>query len=227
MRGTPAHRTGLLGELECTNSFRSESRANAHGQLKREMRALGSVLLLSAEKSRVRAGSAPAVDRALLAEAMSAAVTADPRVEVARVEVEGLPHGPAVIATGPLTSDALSESICRAVGDEGLAFFDAIGPIAHRDSPDDDIVFAAGRFGESRDYLNCPFPKAKYGALIAALRLADLHEGYDWDTAPYFEACLPIEVLAARGEGTLRFEPMKPISLVDPRTGRRPWASNR
>lgn len=224
VRGTPAHRTGLLGELVCTNSFKSESPANAHGQLKREMRALGSVLLRSAENSRVPAGSALAVDRALFAEAMSAAVTADPRVEVARGEIEGLPHGPAVIATGPLTSDALSASIRRAVGDEGLAFFDAIAPIVHRDSLDDDIVFAAGRFEESRDYLNCPLSKAEYGALITALRLADLHESHDWDTAPYFEACLPIEVLAARGEDTLRFGPMKPIGLVDPRTGRRPWA---
>ena len=224
VRGTPAHRTELLGELVCTNSFKSESPTNAHGQLKREMRALGSVLLRSAEESRVPAGSALAVDRALFAEAMSTRVTEDPCVEVVRAEVEKLPHGPAVIATGPLTSDALSASIRGVLGDEGLAFFDAIAPVVHRESLDDDIVFAAGRFEESRDYLNCPLSKGEYGALVPALRSAEVHEAHDWDAAPYFEGCLPVEVLAARGEDTLRFGPMKPIGLIDLRTGRRPWA---
>jgi methylenetetrahydrofolate--tRNA-(uracil-5-)-methyltransferase len=224
VRSTPAHRTDRLGELVCTNSFKSEDPANAHGQLKREMRALGSLLLASADATRVAAGSALAVDRALFAEAMSAAVERHPMIEVVREETTELPAGPAVIATGPLTSDALSASIRAALGDDGLAFFDAIAPVVHRDSIDESIVFEAGRFGESGDYLNCPMSKPEYDAFIAAVRAADVYEGHDWEAVPYFEGCLPIEVMAARGEETLRFGPMKPIGLTDPRTGRRPWA---
>ena len=224
VRGTPAHQTDALGELVCTNSFKSEDPANAHGQLKREMRALGSVLLASADQARVPAGSALAVDRRLFGEAMTAAVSSHPLVQVAREEVTRLPDGPAVVATGPLTSDALSASIGEALGDGGLAFFDAIAPIVHRDSVDESVVFQAGRFGEDADYLNCPMSREDYEAFIAALRAADVHEGHDWDAVPYFEGCLPIEVMASRGADTLRFGPMKPIGLVDPRTGRRPWA---
>ena len=224
VRETPAHRTDRLGELVCTNSFKSEDPVNAHGQLKREMRALGSVLLRAADQARVPAGSALAVDRALFAEAMSAAVAAHPAIEVVRDEVTELPGSPAVVATGPLTSDALSASIRATLGDDGLAFYDAIAPIVHRDSLDEAVVFAAGRFDESPDYLNCPLSRDEYKAFIGELRAADVHEGHDWDAVPYFEGCLPIEVMAARGEETLRFGPMKPIGLVDPGTGRRPWA---
>jgi len=224
VRSTPAHRTELLGELVCTNSFKSEDPGNAHGQLKREMRALGSLLLSSADRARVPAGSALAVDRHLFAEAMTAAVAAHPRIDVAREEVTDLPDGPAVLATGPLTSDALSRAIQQALGDEGLAFYDAIAPIVHRDSLDESVVFEAGRFGEDDDYLNCPMTRAEYQRFMGALREGDVHEGHDWDAVPYFEGCLPIEVMAARGEDTPRFGPMKPIGLVDPRTGRRPWA---
>lgn len=224
VKTTPAHRTGDLGELVCTNSFKSEDPANAHGQLKREMRALGSVLLRSADAARVPAGSALAVDRALFADAMTRAVASEPLIEVVREEVRGLPPGPAVIATGPLTSDALSEAIRAALGDGGLSFYDAIAPIVHRDSLDEGIVFAAGRFGEDADYLNCPMDRDEYHAFIEALTAADVHEGHDWDSVPYFEGCLPIEVMASRGPDTLRFGPMKPIGLEDPRTGRRPWA---
>lgn len=224
VRATPAHQTDHLGELVCTNSFKSEDPANAHGQLKREMRALGSVLLASAERARVPAGSALAVDRLLFAQAMSQAVADHPLVEVVREEATGLPDGPAVVATGPLTSDALSSAIAGELGDGGLAFFDAIAPIVHRDSLDEGVVFQAGRFGEDADYLNCPMSRDEYEAFIAALREADVHQGHDWDAVPYFEGCLPIEVMAARGADTLRFGPMKPIGLTDPRTGRRPWA---
>jgi methylenetetrahydrofolate--tRNA-(uracil-5-)-methyltransferase len=224
VRPTPAHQTDALGELVCTNSFKSEDPANAHGQLKREMRALGSVLLASADQARVPAGSALAVDRGLFGEAMTAAVSSHPLVQVVREELTRLPEGPAVVATGPLTSDALSASIGEALGDGGLAFFDAIAPIVHRDSVDEAVVFEAGRFGEDADYLNCPMSREEYEAFVAALRGADVHEGHDWDAVPYFEGCLPIEVMAARGAETLRFGPMKPIGLVDPRTGRRPWA---
>jgi methylenetetrahydrofolate--tRNA-(uracil-5-)-methyltransferase len=223
-RRTPAHQTDALGELVCTNSFKSEDPANAHGQLKREMRALGSILLASADRSRVPAGSALAVDRGLFAAAMTEAVESLDLVEVSRRECTALPEGPAIIATGPLTSDGLSAAIRTALGDDGLAFFDAIAPIVHRDSLDDSIVFAAGRFGEDADYLNCPMNREEYEAFVSELQAADVHEGHDWDAVPYFEGCLPIEVMASRGVDTLRFGPMKPIGLTDPRTGRRPWA---
>jgi len=224
LRSTEAHRSDRLGELVCTNSFKSEAPANAHGQLKREMRALGSVLLDCADRARVPAGSALAVDRSLFADAMTAAVAAEPGVEVVREECASLPQGAAIIATGPLTSEALSRSIATALGDGGLAFFDAIAPIVHRESIDESIVFAAGRFDEDADYLNCPMSRVEYEAFVEALRGGEAHEGHDWDEVPYFEGCLPVEVMASRGVDTLRFGPMKPIGLTDPRTGRRPWA---
>ena len=224
VRTTEAHQTDHLGELVCTNSFKSEAPENAHGQLKREMRMLGSVLLRSADVSRVAAGSALAVDRALFAEAMSRAVEDELLIEVVREECTDLPAGPAIIATGPLTSGALYQAIEGALGDGGLAFFDAIAPIIERDSLDDSIVFAAGRFDEDADYLNCPMSREEYDTFIGALNGGQAHEGHDWDNVPYFEGCLPVEVMASRGHDTLRFGPMKPIGLTDPRTGERPWA---
>ena len=224
VRGTEAHQTDNLGELVCTNSFKSEGPANAHGQLKREMRALGSLLLRSADQSRVAAGSALAVDRGLFSQAMTDAVEAEPLVEVVREECTRLPEGPAIIATGPLTSDALSRAIQECLGDGGLAFFDAIAPIVHRDSLDESVVFEAGRFDEDSDYLNCPMSEPEYVAFIEALNEGESPEGHDWDVVPYFEGCLPVEVMASRGLDTLRFGPMKPIGLTDPRTGERPWA---
>jgi len=221
---TPAHATDLLGELVCTNSFKSEDPANAHGQLKREMRALGSILLDCADEARVAAGSALAVDRHMFAGAMTAAVAAEPRIEVVRGECGEAPQGPTVIATGPLTSDALGASIRSLLGDDGLAFFDAIAPIVHREGLDESVIFAGGRFDEDADYLNCPMSREEYEAFVAALRAGESHEGHDWDSVPYFEGCLPIEVMATRGVDTLRFGPMKPIGLTDPRTGKRPWA---
>jgi len=224
VRGTPAHQTDRLGELVCSNSFKSEDPANAHGQLKREMRVLGSVVLASADEAQVPAGSALAVDRALFGDAMTAAVEAEAAIEVVREEIGELPEGPAIIATGPLTSDALSTAIQGALGDDGLAFFDAIAPIVHRDSLDDSIVFEAGRFGEDADYLNCPMNQEEYDAFMQALIEGEAHEGHDWEAVPYFEGCLPVEVMGGRGHDTLRFGPMKPIGLQDPRTGQRPWA---
>ncbi len=224
IRTTAAHQSDALGELVCTNSFKSEDPSNAHGQLKREMRALGSVLLASADRTRVAAGSALAVDRHLFGAAMTEAVESSPEIELVRGEGTGLPHGPAVVATGPLTSDALSQAIEAELGEGGLSFYDAIAPIVHREGLDDSVVFAAGRFSEESDYLNCPMDREQYQGFIAALKAADVHEGHDWDAVPYFEGCLPVEVMAARGEDTLRFGPMKPIGLTDPRTGARPWA---
>jgi methylenetetrahydrofolate--tRNA-(uracil-5-)-methyltransferase len=221
---TPAHQTDSLAELVCTNSFKSEDPTNAHGQLKREMRTLGSVLLEAADVARVPAGSALAVDRLLFAAAMTRSVEEHPNIQLAREEVREIPNSPAIIATGPLTSDALSLSIKAALGQDSLAFYDSVAPIVHGDSLDRSIVFAAGRFDEDDDYLNCPMSRDEYQAFIAALRAADVYPGHDWENVPYFEGCLPIEVMAARGEDTLRFGPMKPIGLTDPRTGRRPWA---
>jgi len=226
LRGTPAHQTDHLGELVCTNSFKSEDPANAHGQLKREMRALGSVLLTSADRARVPAGSALAVDRRLFSEAMTRAVAEHPRIQLAREEVTGLPDGPAVVATGPLTSDALTSSIRHALGDDGLAFYDAIAPIVATESLDHDALYALSRWGkgEGDDYLNAAMDAPTYDAFITALTEADQHAGHDFDSVPYFEGCLPIEEMARRGRETLRFGPMKPVGLPDPRTGRDPHA---
>ena len=222
LRTTPAHETELLGELVCSNSFKSEDPSNAHGQLKREMVALGSLLLSSAELARVAAGSALAVDRGLFATGMTAAVDGHANIELVRRECTALPEVPAIIATGPLTSDALSEAIHDRLGEDGLAFFDAIAPIVHRESLDEGVVFEAGRFEESGDYLNCPMTRDEYERFVEELIRGDVYEGgHEWDQVPYFEGCLPIEVMANRGVDTLRFGPMKPIGLEDPRTGKR------
>ncbi len=223
-RHTPAHQTGDLAELVCTNSLKSEDPSTAHGQLKREMAALGSVLLEAANESRVPAGAALAVDRSLFARAMTRAVESEPGIEVVREEMAAIPEGPAVIATGPLTSDGLSRAIQEVVGEEALAFYDAIAPIVEGDSLDQDVVFAQGRWDQDPDYLNCPFTREEYEVFVDAVAHAEVHEGPDWDNVPYFEGCLPIEEMVARGRETLRFGPMKPIGLTDPRTGKRPYA---
>ncbi len=224
VRETPAHQTGDLGELVCTNSFKSEDPSNAHGQLKREMEAMGSILLAAAGKTRVPAGGALAVDRNLFSAAMTHAVESEPRVELVRREAAAIPEGPVIIATGPLTSDRLSRAIREEVGEEALAFYDAIAPIVDGDSLDRDIVFAQGRWDQDPDYLNCPFTQEEYEAFVDAIADAEVHDGPDWDRVPYFEGCLPIEEMVSRGRETLRFGPMKPIGLTDPRTGRRPYA---
>lgn len=223
-RGTAAHQGDGLGELVCTNSLKSQDPANAHGQLKREMRSLGSILLSVADATKVAAGAALAVDRRLFSEGMTRAVEAHPRIQITREECLTLPDGPAIIATGPLTSDTLATSIRRELGDDGLAFYDAIAPILDRESLDESVVFEAGRFDEEADYLNCPMTEEEYVSFIGALLEGEVHEGPDWDVVPYFEGCLPIEVMASRGVQTLAFGPMKPIGLIDPRTGERPHA---
>jgi methylenetetrahydrofolate--tRNA-(uracil-5-)-methyltransferase len=224
-RATPAHRSAALGELVCTNSFKSEDPANAHGQLKREMSALGSVLLEAAAEARVPAGAALAVDRDLFSAAMTRRVEAEARITVERSEVTALPDGPAVVASGPLTSDALASAIQAQLGEEALAFFDAIAPIVDGTSIDLRVAFPQGRWDQDPDYLNCPMTDDEYRSFVDAVVAADVHEGgHDWDKVPYFEGCLPIEVLASRGPETLRFGPMKPLGLRDPRTGKRPHA---
>ena len=226
VRSTPAHQTEHLAELVCTNSFKSEDLGNAHGLLKAEMRELGSVLLDVADRARVPAGTALAVDRGAFAAEMTARIASHPRIRVERREAERLPAGPAVVATGPLTSNALAADIGGVLGDDGLAFYDSIAPIVAHESIDADRVFFASRRdkGGQDDYLNCPLSRDEYESFIAALRAADVYPGHDWENIPYFEGCLPIEVMAERGADTLRFGPMKPIGLRDPRTGYRPWA---
>jgi methylenetetrahydrofolate--tRNA-(uracil-5-)-methyltransferase len=226
VRATPAHQTADLAELVCTNSFKSEDCGNAHGLLKAEMRDLGSILLGTADAVRVPAGQALAVDRDLFARGMTARMEAHPRITVERAEFTRLPESPAVIATGPLTSEALSTEIARLLGDDGLAFYDSIAPIISHESIDLDIAFYASRWGKGGedDYLNCPMTREEYDGFISALREADIYPGHDWENIPYFEGCLPIEVMAERGPDTLRFGPMKPVGLRDPRTDRRPWA---
>jgi methylenetetrahydrofolate--tRNA-(uracil-5-)-methyltransferase len=226
VRGTPAHQTADLAELVCTNSFKSEDPSNAHGLLKAEMRELGSVLLAAADEARVPAGQALAVDRELFAGAMTRRMEAHPHITVERAELADLPDEPAVIATGPLTSDALASSIAGLLGDAGLAFYDSIAPIISDESIDRSVAFYASRWdkGGAGDYLNCPMDRDAYETFIRELRAADVYAGHDWENVPYFEGCLPIEVMAERGADTLRFGPMKPVGLRDPRTGRRPWA---
>jgi methylenetetrahydrofolate--tRNA-(uracil-5-)-methyltransferase len=221
VRSTPAHQTDGLGELVCTNSFKSEDTSNAHGLLKAEMRALGSVLLASADASRVPAGTALAVDREVFSRRMTEAMESHPGIRLERREVTGLPEGPTVMATGPLTSDTLTAEIRALLGDEGLAFYDSIAPILSADSVDMEVAWLASRWGkgEGDDYLNCPMTREQYDAFIAELRAADVYPGHDWEAIPYFEGCLPIEVMAERGPETLRFGPMRPIGLPDPRTG--------
>lgn len=223
---TPAHETDKLGELVCSNSFKSEELTNAHGLLKAELRELGSLLLSVAVDVRVRAGAALAVDRCLFAEKVSAYISAHPGIEVRRQEVTELPDPPAIIATGPLTSDALSRSIGERLGADGLYFFDAISPIVSADSIDVSRSYRASRYGKGRDdaYINCPLTRQEYDTFYDALVGAEIYRPHDWDSVPYFEGCLPIEVMAARGRDALRFGPLKPVGLKDPRSGRIPYA---
>lgn len=227
VRGTPAHKTDRLAELVCSNTFKSTETSNAHGLLKAEMRLLGSIILEAADQARVPGGSALTVDRDVFSAAVHDRVTAHPRITVVREEMTDLPS-PGIVATGPLTSDSLAAAIRGRLGIESLAFYDAIAPIVSRESIDDSIVFRASRYGketmESADeegaYLNCPFTREQYEAFIDAVVAADQHHGHEFDEVPYFEGCMPAEEMAKRGRETLRFGPMKPVGLRDPRTGR-------
>jgi methylenetetrahydrofolate--tRNA-(uracil-5-)-methyltransferase len=222
---TPAHRTDRLAELVCSNTFKSIEVTNAHGLLKAELRRLGSLLLACADEARVPGGAALAVDRDVFASLATERVAAHPRITVVREEAVALPD-PGVVATGPLTSDALARTIAAAVGADSLAFYDAIAPIVSADSLVQDRLFKASRYGkgDGADYWNAPMTREDYAAFIAALTEADQHTAHDFDAAPYFEGCLPVEEMASRGPDTLRFGPMKPVGLDDPRTGRRPYA---
>jgi methylenetetrahydrofolate--tRNA-(uracil-5-)-methyltransferase len=250
-RSTPAHKTDRLAELVCSNTFKSTETSNAHGLLKAEMRLLGSMVLEAADHARVPGGSALTVDRDLFSSAVHQRVSSHPRIVVSRGEVTDLPS-PAVIATGPLTSDALAEAIRARLGVESLAFYDAIAPIVAGDSIDHDVVFRASRYGKETmpnpppafgaaaehtpdalgasaenapgAYLNCPMTREQYDAFIDALTAADQATAHEFDAVPYFEGCMPAEEMARRGRETLRFGPMKPVGLKDPRTGHEAYA---
>lgn len=262
VRPTAVHQTDGLAELVCSNSFRADKVDNAVGLIKEEMRRLGSLVMAAADATRVPAGAALAVDRYAFSKAVTDRVQAHPRIRVERGEVDRVPGAewsPVIIATGPLTSDALSRDIQAMVGEEHLSFYDAISPIVLAESIDMSKVFRASRWGrnvwtpeaewagragkaggalppqapppalpapapEEGDYLNCPMTKAEYDAFYAALTAAESATVHDFDNTKFFEGCLPIEVMAHRGEGTLRFGPMKPVGLKDPRTGRLPYA---
>jgi methylenetetrahydrofolate--tRNA-(uracil-5-)-methyltransferase len=230
--GTPAHQTDQLAEMVCSNSFRSDdAEHNAVGLLHQEMRSLGSLIMRAADQHRVPAGSALAMDRDLFAAEVTRAIENHPNITVVRERVDALPDHPAIIATGPLTGSALAASIAAETGRDALAFFDAIAPIVHRDSIDMDVCWRAARWdrgsseGGGKDYINCPMDRPQYEAFVAALNAGEKTEFKDWERdTPYFEGCMPIEVMAERGPETLRHGPMKPIGLDNPRTGRWPYA---
>lgn len=222
---TPAHHTDCLAELVCSNSFKSVDLTNAHGLLKAELRSLGSVLLPCADLARVPGGTALAVDRDVFARAVHARVTAHPNITVVREEVTELPS-PGVVATGPLTSERLATAVAARLGSSALAFYDAIAPIVSSESLDHDRLYARSRYGKGGgdDYLNAPMDGDAYDGFVDALLAADQFHGHEFDAVPFFEGCLPVEEMARRGRETLRFGPMKPVGLPDPRTGREPHA---
>ena len=235
---TDAHQTEKFAELVCSNSFRSDDwRGNAVGLLHEEMRRLNSLVMASAIPAQVPAGSALAVDREVFSDAVTVAITSHPLISVVREEIKSLdtllssPDDSVIFATGPLTSPALADSIRTITGEDSLAFFDAIAPIVHADSINFDIAWKQSRYdkegpgGDKAAYVNCPMDQAQYEAFIAALNAGEKTEFREWEkNTPYFEGCLPIEVMAARGPDTLRFGPMKPVGLMDPRVGKRPYA---
>lgn len=232
VRQTPAHKTDRLAELVCSNTFKSTELSSAHGLLKAEMRELGSMILECADVARVPAGSALGVDREVFAAAVTERVTSHPLIHVVREEVSAI-QSPCIVATGPLTSDSLAAAIRERLGAESLAFYDSIAPIVSFDSIDQSVVFRASRYGKETmeagadgegAYLNCPMTREEYEAFIDALTAADQFHGHEFDEVPYFEACMPVEEMAKRGRDTLRFGPLKPVGLRDPRTNDRPHA---
>src|SRR5215468_6018190 len=236
LRATPVHKTDGYAELVCSNSFRSDdSEHNAVGLLHAEMRRLGSLIMRAADMNQVPAGGALAVDREGFAGAVTVALAAHPLIEVRREEIAGLPPAnwdSVIVATGPLTSPALAEAIAALTGADALAFFDAIAPIVHRDSIDMSVAWLQSRYdkagpgGSGADYVNCPLTREQYHGFVAALLAGDKVSFHDWEaTTPYFDGCLPIEVMAERGAETLRHGPMKPFGLTNPHApGTKPYA---
>ncbi|HYB92059.1 MAG TPA: methylenetetrahydrofolate--tRNA-(uracil(54)-C(5))-methyltransferase (FADH(2)-oxidizing) TrmFO [Candidatus Binataceae bacterium] len=225
LRMTEAHRTAGFAELVCSNSLRDATLETAVGVLKEEMRRLGSLIIGAADRARVPAGSALAVDRDEFSRAITDALTGHPLVEVVRDEAVSIPDRPAIVATGPLTSPALGEALNRIIGPRNLYFYDAIAPIVAAGSIDMSIAFRASRYGKGgEDYINCPMTEAEYDAFVAALLAAEKVPLHSFEKPVYFEGCMPIEEMARRGAQTLAFGPMRPVGLSDPRTEKRPAA---
>ena len=230
-RETAAHKTDGLAELVCSNSFRSDdAENNAVGLLHEEMRRCNSLIMRESGKAAVPAGGALAVDRDIFSQSVTRALSEHPLITIERSEIAGLPPAEwqsVIIATGPLTSPALAEAIKNLTGQDALAFFDAIAPIVHKDSINMEVAWFQSRYdkGGGADYINCPMDEAQYYAFVEALLAAEKTEFKEWEkNTPYFEGCMPIEVMASRGPDTLSFGPMKPVGLTDPRTGKRPFA---
>jgi methylenetetrahydrofolate--tRNA-(uracil-5-)-methyltransferase len=225
MRMTEAHQTAGFAELVCSNSLRSASLETAVGLLKEEMRRLGSVVIAAADRARVPAGSALAVDRDEFSRAITDAVGGHPMVEVVRAEAATIPDETVIVASGPLTSPALGDALSALIGPRSLYFYDAIAPIVTAESIDMNIAFRASRYGVGDDdYINCPMTEAEYGAFVAAVLAAEKVALHPFEKPVYFEGCMPIEELARRGPQTLAFGPMRPVGLRDPRSGARPFA---
>ena len=224
VRTSPAHRTDRLAELVCSNSLGALEPTSPAGILKEELRLLGSLILGCAEKASLPAGKALAVDRDLLASLVTTAIESHPSIAVHREEVCALPEEPCIIATGPLSSEAMTAALAEAAGGDYLYFFDAVAPVATLDSIDQSVVYRAGRYGQQADYLNCPMTEEQYRTFYAALADAERVIPHSFEDPGYFEGCLPIEVIASRGPETMRFGPLRPVGLPDPRTGREPFA---
>ena len=224
VRTSPAHRTDRLAELVCSNSLGALEPTSPAGILKEELRLLGSLILGCAEKASLPAGKALAVDRDLLASLVTTAIESHPSIAVHREEVCALPEEPCIIATGPLSSEAMTAALAEATGGDYLYFFDAVAPVVTLDSIDQSVVYRAGRYGQQADYLNCPMTEEQYRTFYAALADAERVIPHSFEDPGYFEGCLPIEVIASRGPETMRFGPLRPVGLPDPRTGREPFA---
>jgi methylenetetrahydrofolate--tRNA-(uracil-5-)-methyltransferase len=224
VRSTEAHHTGGFAELVCSNSLRSASLDTAVGLLKEEMRRLGSLIMTAADSARVPAGTALAVDRHIFSHYVTEALTGHPLIDVRREEVPTLPPGVTIVASGPLTSPTLAEQLRRLFGSEYLYFYDAIAPVVTTESINTDVAFRASRYDHGDDYLNCPLSREHYYRLMDAILAAEKTPEKEFERAIYFEGCLPIEEMARRGKDTLAFGPMKPVGLIDPRTGERPYA---
>jgi methylenetetrahydrofolate--tRNA-(uracil-5-)-methyltransferase len=222
---TPAHVSPYFGELVCSNSLRSDELTNAVGLLKEELRRLGSLIMASADANRVPAGGALAVDREGFAKYITEKIRSCPGITITEAEADAIPEGETVIASGPLTSDALAEAISKLCPEFDLHFYDAVAPIVTIESVDMESAFLASRYDKGTpDYVNCPMTKAEYDAFIAELVSAKQAEVHGFDDAGVFEGCMPVEVMARRGQDTLRYGPLKPVGLVDPRTGEEPYA---
>ena len=222
--GSPAHHTDRFAELVCSNSFRGNRLSNAVGLLKEEMRRFDSLIMKWADRTRVPAGDALAVDREAFSSGITETILSHPNITVIRQEIETIPEGPVIVATGPLTSDRLSDAISRLPGLETLNFYDAAAPIVYRESLDESRMYSLSRYGRGNDYLNCPMTKEEYNRFIDALTDAGTAEIHGFEERNVFEGCMPIESMAKRGRMVPAFGPMKPVGLPDPKTGKEPFA---